>query len=37
MISGYSVLGRYSENKPNGFSIHVVLRGGAEIPLKLNL
>ena len=26
-----TVLGRNSQNKPNGFSIHVVLRSGAEI------
>ena len=26
-----AVLGRNSQNKPNGFSIHVVLRSGAEI------
>ena len=25
------MLGRNSQNKPNGFSIHVVLRSGAEI------
>ena len=26
-----AVLGRNSQNNPNGFSIHVVLRSGAEI------
>ena len=26
-----AVLGRNSQNKPNGFSIHVVLRSGAEM------
>lgn len=30
-----SVLGQNNQNKPNAFSIHFVLRGGAEI-LNLN-